>query len=186
MALIILGLEKQVDIQGADTQAEGDSIRVQNPLGKIPTLVTEDGESWYDSRVIVEYLDAHAGGGKIIPKDSKTRLEALRMMALADGGSDASLLMIYEGRYRQPDKHEPKWVALQQGKVDRVLTALESNPPAITNPPHVGQLAVASLLGYQDFRFDGKWRAKYPKLVAWLDSFAAKVPAFEATKAPPQ
>jgi glutathione S-transferase len=183
MALILLGMDKDVDIQGADTNAADDSIRVQNPLGKIPTLVTEDGSSYYDSRVIAEYLDARAGGGKLFPAETKARFEALRLMALADGAADACLLMIYEGRFRDPAKHEPKWMTHQQGKVDRTLAVLEAAPPKITTPPDVGQIAVACLLGYLDFRFEGKWRPSHPALVKWIDEFAARVPAFAATKA---
>lgn len=184
MALIVLGMDKDVDVQGADTSDPSDTLRVQNPLGKIPTLVGEDGTAYYDSRVIVEYLDSRAGGGKLFPADPKARFDALRLLALADGGCDAALLMVYEGRYRDADKHEPKWVALQQGKVDRVLAQLEANPPAISGAPTVGQLAVACLLGYLDFRFAGKWRANHPNLVKWIDDFAAKVPAFNATRPP--
>lgn len=184
MALMILGVDKDVDIQGADTTDPADSLRAQNPLGKIPTLIGEDGTAYYDSRVIAEYLDSRAGGGRIFPTEPKARFDALRLLAMADGGCDAALLMVYEGRYREADKHEPKWVAMQQGKVDRVLATLESAPPPIGNPPTVGQIAVACLLGYLDLRFAGKWRAGHPKMVKWLDEFAAKVPAFDATRPP--
>ena len=48
--------------------------------------------------------------------------------------------------------------------------------------PDVGQITLACALGYGDLRFEGKWRAGHPKLVEWLDEFAAKVPAFEKTR----
>jgi glutathione S-transferase len=47
--------------------------------------------------------------------------------------------------------------------------------------PNVGQIALACALGYRDFRFGGSWRADHPRLVAWLDNFAAHVPAYAAT-----
>jgi glutathione S-transferase len=98
---------------------------------------------------------------------------------------DASVLLVYEGRWRPPERHEPKWIDLQSGKVARALAALEAAPPpAPTAPPDVGQIALACALGYRDFRFPGSWRKDHPRLVAWLGDFAGRVPAFAAT-APP-
>jgi hypothetical protein len=47
--------------------------------------------------------------------------------------------------------------------------------------PDAGHIALACALGYRDFRFGESWRAGHPGLVAWLDDFAARVPAFAAT-----
>ena len=159
-------------------------FRKVNPLGKIPALVLEDGTVLFDSRVILEYLDHRAGGGRIIPTEASTRFAALRLQALADGVMDASVLLVYEGRWRPPERHEPKWVDLQAGKVARGLTALEAAPPPSGATPDIGQIALACALGYRDFRFPGTWRADHPRLVAWLDEFARRVPAFGATKPP--
>ena len=148
-------------------------------------LVLEDGTTLFDSRVILEYLDHRAGGGRIIPKDASARFAALRLQALADGILDASILLVYEGRWRAADRHEPKWVEHQAGKVARGLAALEAAPPALAAIPDVGQITVACVLGYRDFRFGDGWRKDHPRLVAWLDGFAARVPAFAATKPPP-
>jgi glutathione S-transferase len=182
IAIALLGFDKDITVERADTTDPSDSLRKINPLGKIPVLIVEDGSAVYDSRVILEYLDDRAGGGKIVPRQPKERLAALRLQALCDGILDASVLTIYEGRYRKPEMHEPKWLELQAGKVARALGVLEAAPPPIDAIPHVGQIALACVLGYRDFRFGGSWRGEYPGLVAWLDSFAARVPAFAATK----
>ena len=182
LAIAVLGFDNDVKIEAADTTDLNDSVRKQNPLGKIPVLIAEDGVAYYDSRVILDYLDDRAGGGKIVPRDAKARLQALRLQALCDGLLDASILTIYEARWRKPEIHEPKWLEHQAGKVARTLASLEAAPPAIGSPPDVGQITLACALGYRDFRFNGSWRGEHPKLVAWLDSFAAKVPAFTATK----
>jgi glutathione S-transferase len=182
IAIALLGFEKDVTIERTDTTDPSDSLRKINPLGKIPTLVLEDGSAVYDSRVILEYLDDRAGGGKIVPRDSKARLAALRLQALADGILDASILTVYEGRYRKAEMHEPKWLELQAGKVSRGLGVVEAAPPPIDPMPNVGQIALACALGYRDFRFGGSWRGEHPRLVAWLDNFAARVPAFAETK----
>lgn len=156
-------------------------MRQQNPLGKIPALVLDGGEVLFDSRVIVEYLDHLAGGGRIIPGEQKARFAALRLQALADGILDASILQMYEGRWRDPSKHEPKWVEHQAGKVARALAALEAAPPGRDTTPTIGQIAIACALGYRDLRFAGTWRKDHPRLVKFFDDFAAAVPAFAAT-----
>jgi glutathione S-transferase len=182
LAAAVLGLAGEIKIEAADTTDAADSLRRQNPLGKIPTLVIEDGSALFDSRVILEYLDHRAGGGKIIPQDFKARMAVLRLQALADGMTDAQILLIYEGRWRPPEHHVQKWIDYQADKIKRGLAALEADPPSLDPIPNVGQLALACFLGHRDLRFAGDWRAAHPRLVAWLDRFAAKVPAFAATK----
>jgi glutathione S-transferase len=182
LAASVLGLTKELKLEKADTTDAADSLREQNPLGKIPTLVTEDGQTLFDSRVILEYLDHRAGGGKIIPQEPKARFAALRLQALADGMTDAQILIVYEGRWRPVEHHVQKWTDYQADKIKRGLTALEADPPSLDPIPNVGQIALACFLGHRDLRFAGDWRAAHPRLVTWLDRFAAKVPAFAETK----
>lgn len=182
LAASLLGLSGDIRIEAADPNDANDSLRRQNPLGKIPALVLEDGSTLFDSRVILEYLDHRAGGGKIIPAEPKARFAALRMQALADGMTDAQILLVYEGRFRPKEHHVQKWIDYQADKIKRGLTVLEAEPPALDAIPNVGQIALACFLGHRDLRFGGDWRASHPKLVAWLDRFAARVPAFAETK----
>jgi glutathione S-transferase len=183
IAVSLLGFDGDVKIEPADTTDVNDSVRGQNPLGKIPVLIAEDGVAYYDSRVILDYLDDRAGGGKIVPRETKPRLAALRLQALCDGILDASILTIYETRWRKAESHEPKWLEHQAGKVTRALAALEAAPPPLgPGLPNVGQITLACVLGYRDFRFGSGWRSGDPRLVAWLDNFAARVPAYAATK----
>ena len=182
LAIGILGFDNEVTIEKADPTDAGDSLRKQNPLGKIPALVVENGTVLYDSPVILEYLDHRAGGGKIVPAEPDARFAALTLQALCDGILDAGILLVYEGRWRPAEKHEPKWIDHQRGKVQRALDVLEAAPPPLDAIPNVGQITLACALGYGDLRFEGKWRAGHPRLVKWLDEFAARVPAFEKTR----
>ncbi len=186
IAIALLGFESETQIEAADPTNIADTLRRQNPLGKIPALIAEDGNVYYDSRVILEFLDERAGGGRVIPREAQARLAALRLQALADGILDASILTVYEARWRASEHHEQKWLEHQAGKVTRALGALEANPPALDSVsgslPNVGQIALACALGYRDFRFGESWRAEHPRLVGWLNDFAARVPAFAATK----
>jgi glutathione S-transferase len=175
-----LGLMDRIEIVNADTNDPSEKLRQQNPLGKIPTLVLEDGTALYDSRVIVDYLDHMAGGGKLVPAGAE-RFPQLVMQALADGLMDALLLQVYEVRFRPEDRRDQKWLDHQAGKVTRAMATLEANPPDL-GQIRIGEIAVACALGYQDLRFGGTWRAAHPKLVAWLDRFAALVPSFEKTR----
>lgn len=178
----VLGLDGKIEVRETDLNDPADSVRVQNPIGKIPVLILEDGTAYFDSRVIVEYLDYLAGGGRIIPRDARARFDALRLQALCDGILDACILLVYEGRYRPADKHVQGWVDRQSDKVARGLAALEAAPPKLDDPPDVGQIALACVLGYRDLRFDESWRKDHPRLHAWHDAFAASVPAFATTK----
>ena len=179
IAAKMLGLMDRIALVDADPTSPDDSLRKQNPLGKIPTLVLEDGTALYDSRVIVEYLDALAGGGKLIPAGGDARFHELTLQALGDGLMDAALLQVYETRFREKEQFGAKWLDHHAGKVGRALAMLEANPPA--GDVRIGQVTLACALGYLDLRFQGAWRKDHPRLVAWLDAFAAKVPAFDAT-----
>ena len=179
LAADILGLSDAIEVRTTDTNDSRDPNRAHNPTGKIPTLVLEDGAAVFDSRVILDYLDARAGGGKIIPSEPRARVTVLTRAALADGALDACILLIYEKRWREADKHEPKWLAYQAEKVERTVAAFAADPP--TGAIDVAHIGLAALLGYRDLRFGGDWRIAHPGLVGWLDAFSARVPAFART-----
>ncbi|MCA0399426.1 MAG: glutathione S-transferase family protein [Proteobacteria bacterium] len=176
----ITGLLDKIEILAADTMDSNDPLRKDNPLGKIPVLILEDGATLYDSRVIVEYLDHIAGGDKVIPGAWDARLAALKLQALADGITDAAILQLYEGRFRKPDMHEPAWIAHQGGKVERGLSTLEAAPPRASATPDIGTIAVACMLEWYRFRFPGRLD-NYPRLNAFLADFNAAIPAFKET-----
>ena len=182
IAAAVLGLADKIEVRGTDLNDPADAIRVQNPLGKIPALILDDGTVYYDSRVILEMLDHIAGGGRIIPREPAARFAALRLQALCDGILDAGVLIVYEGRYRPAENRLQTWIDRQSGKIARGLAALEAAPPPLDPTPNVGQIALACVLGMLDLRLGGAWRKDHPRLLAWHDAFAAQVPAFAATK----
>jgi len=177
----LLGLADRIELVEADTNSAADSLRTQNPLGKIPALILENGETLFDSRVICEYLDWLAGGGKLFPAPAAKRFETLTRAALADGIIDAAILLVYEQRWREPEIRSEKWREHQSGKIARGLAVFEANTPA-SALMDIATVTLACALGYLDLRFEGDWRKDHPKLVAWLDAFAAAVPAFETTR----
>ncbi|HMB47997.1 MAG TPA: glutathione S-transferase family protein [Afifellaceae bacterium] len=179
IAAQVAGLYDQLEIVNANTNDPDDNLRTQNVLGKIPVLMLDDGTALYDSRVIVEWLDDKSGG-KLLPAGND-RFDALVLQALADGMMDASLLIIYEDRFRPPEMQFQPWIDYQREKVARALNRLEEDPPALGDAPHAGHIALACALGYLDFRFAGEWRTGYPRLVEWLDGFSDAVPAYAKT-----
>ena len=181
MAIDVVGMTDQVKVVSADTNDPADSIRHQNPLGKIPTLILESGDALYDSRVIIDYLNEVEGRATLIPTGSQ-RFDVLRQQALADGLLDAAILQVYERRFRPPEHHVETWLAHQSGKVDRALSyAEEFFITPRQGPPYIGEITLAAALGYLDFRFDGAWRAAYPGLAGWLAGFAQRTPSFANT-----
>jgi glutathione S-transferase len=181
IAAALLGLSDRISVEIADTNDPHERLRTQNPIGKIPTLILENGEALYDSGVIIEFLDALAGGGRLIPEGWE-RFEALRQQALADGLMDAALLQVYEARWRPEDRRDQKWLDHQREKVERALKVAEATLSTPAQSFHIGHIALACALGYLDLRFEGRWRENHPKLVAWLDDFEARVPAFAKTR----
>ena len=182
MVAKILGIYDRLTVEMSNTNDPQDTLRQQNPLGKIPILILEDGRKIFDSRVICEYLDAQVNGITLHPTESDARWEALTLQALGDGIVDASILQVYENRMRPEDKRHDDWLSYQADKVKRSLDQLSQTPPSLEGDLTIGHVAIACALGYLDLRFEGKWRASYPALVAWLDAFRARVPAFDATK----
>jgi glutathione S-transferase len=186
MALGVIGMTDAVQCVNADTLSDTDSLRQQNPLGKIPTLLLDDGEAVYDSAVIIEYLNQLDGRNLLIPAADTAgglaRMRVQRMQALADGLIDACILVVYEARFRPVEHHVQKWLDHQQGKIARSLAVAEVTLSTPTDAvAHIGEITLACALGYMDFRFAGSWRAGHPQLVAWLDHFAAKTPSYAAT-----
>ena len=185
MATYILGFDDQVTPVLTDTLDPNDSICEVNPLGKIPAL-EDNGATYYDSRVIMEYLDAKAGGGKIIPASGAARYEALTRAALMDGILDAAILVIYERRMRPEDKYVESVVERQRGKIIRGLEAIAAKNPSYSNGamPDIGEIGLACVLDYLDFRKQVNWRDHAPSLASWLANFAAAVPGYEDSMPP--
>jgi glutathione S-transferase len=129
----------------------------------------------------MEYVDTLAGGGKIIPTEVEARFDALTEASLADGIMDASILIIYEVRYRPDQTPHEGWLDMQRGKITRALDHFTAHTPSLS-PVTVGAIGLACALGYLDFRKQVDWRASHPKLIAWLDAFRAAVPAYDKTQ----
>lgn len=158
-----------------DTNAEPALLIDNNPLGKIPVLLTDEGESIFDSRAITQYLN-RISGNALFPRNAARRTEAERLEALADGLSDCLLAHVYERRFRPEEKVEQSWLDKQWSKSERALDYLAANPPKLPKKITAGHIALRAALGYLELRFSGKWERKRSKLVRWVKRFDEKFP----------
>ena len=173
------GLDGRID-RVLTIPAKAPDLAKENPLGKVPTLILDDGGTLVDSPVIVEYLDSLHSGEKIVPPAGPARWKALKLEALADGIMDAAVSRI--GEIRRPEQYQwPDWIAKQKTVVARTLDLLEAEAKGFDQKPTIGQLTVAIALDYLDFRFGADdWRKGRPNLTAWHRTFGER-PSLKAT-----
>jgi glutathione S-transferase len=150
------------------------TIIAKNPLGKVPTLLTDDGMALYDSRVICEYLDQLAGGALF--GEGAARWSALTLQALGDGILDGALLARYEDAARPEPLRWSDWRAGQLDKGETSLAHLEAHPDLLAHGRvDIGSIAVACALWYLDLRFgDTDWRARFPSVARWYADFSTR------------
>ncbi|MEY4099956.1 MAG: hypothetical protein RL300_1127 [Pseudomonadota bacterium] len=178
MAIEVLGLSDRVTIEAANVADENDTLRKQNPIGKIPCLVRGDGSAIFDSSVIIEFLQFVAGSERLLPVNGPERFPLQTRARMADGITDAGALVIYEGMWHEPAQVSERWQDYQRGKIHRCLAAFEAAPP---DPKRSDAVAIGLACGLEflDRRQPVEWRSRYPRLVAWFAEFAHNEPAYE-------
>lgn len=174
------GLEARIERVVTDIRAPSADFHRDNPLGKVPTLITEGGETLYDSPVICEYLDSLHDGLPLFPPPGGPRWTALRRQALGDGIADAGVLVRMEA-LRPEAERSPSWIARQTEKVTRGLDALEEEALSFGGACTIGHIAVGCALGFLDFRLpELDWRLGRIELARWAEGFFAR-PSMAAT-----
>jgi glutathione S-transferase len=183
----VLGLADDLTLDKVDWTSPDSAAKLAlNPLAKVPALIA-DGKLIADSRVIVEYFDTLAGGGKIIPNDSETRpetrIDVLSQAALIEGMIDASILIVYETRLRPENMVLESVMERYREKIIRGLVMVGATTKSYDNGamPTIADISLAVLLDYLDFRNVVPWRDHAPHLGDWMASFAATVPGYEET-----
>ncbi len=147
-----------------------------NPLGKVPTLINDEGVALFDSPVICEFLDSIGSAPALFPAAGPARWAALRLQAIGDGILDASQPRRREIALPQ-DEGRVGYIDLQRGKVARAVDVLEKEAASLGALKTVGDIAVVCALGYLDFRFANEpWRPGHPKLEAWYASVVGLPP----------
>ncbi|KXG86359.1 glutathione S-transferase [Agrobacterium bohemicum] len=176
-------LDIDVTSISVDTSAQPATLMDNNPLGKIPVLILDEGGSVYDSVAIMHYLD-RLSGAKLYPKKGEKRTEAEVLEALCDGIMDCLLAIVYERRSRPEDKVHQPWIDKQWSKVVKGLDYLNANLPKTGKKLHGGHFALAAMIGYLDLRFAGEWAGGRKTLADWPETFGKRFKDYAEMKAP--
>ncbi|HUT47989.1 MAG TPA: glutathione S-transferase [Alphaproteobacteria bacterium] len=176
-----LGMIDAIEVVEAHVFDPETPLLAENPMGKVPALIRDDGSVLYDSTVICEWLDAQDGQNRLFPAAGEARIQALRRNALGDGLGQAATWNIRE-RYRPDGERSDGYMAYYERTIDRCLAALEAEDIETAGRRFdIGDVATACAISYLDFRYpDRAWRERFPKLGAWVAQ-TSKRPSMEAT-----
>jgi len=165
--------------EAAPPREPGSPVPQANPLGRVPTLILDDGTAVYDSPVICEYLDALGDRPVLIPRgDPAARMRVRRWEALADGIMDSAVVMRVES-LRPAERQDPATLALHDAAVGRAVAhaarELGAREWCEGGAISLADLALVSALGYLDLRQPGRdWRGLHPGLGAWAARMGAR------------
>lgn len=180
------GLMDQLELLPTTVETVIEDVRGDNPLGQIPTLITDDGTVLYDSFVIMEYLDHRAGCG-LLPPPGPARWLVLRHHALGHGMIDTIHLRFHE-MLRPANQQSRALITKKETEARRTFEALEAEAKSARLSPeaNLGTLTIACALAYAERRWsEGQWPLGRPALAAWYEHFAAR-PSMRDSAAPPE
>jgi glutathione S-transferase len=178
------GLAGRIDCVEAHVFDPATPLLAENPLGKVPALVRDDGSVLYDSTVICQYLDTLHQGARLVPPEGEALWQALRRNALGDGLGQAATWNIRE-RYRPEGERSARYQAYYERTIDRSFAALEGEATAFAAHFGIGEISIACAISYVDLRYpDRGWRKAAPRLGAWYDGVRTR-PSMRATELRP-
>lgn len=175
------GLDKKIEKVFTNPWDPNTDLSKDNPIGKVPALKIDSGDTLFDSPVICEFLDAQHDGKKLFPSSGNTRWTVLKLQALADGILDAAVTTVVEGK-RPAELQSKDWIGRQKKAINRSLDALEQSFSDLNGGQlSIAHIAVGCALGYLDFRHPGdEWRKGRPNLSKWYEKFSMR-PSMQAT-----
>jgi glutathione S-transferase len=175
------GLAQRLEVVHQETSPtrRNEQVYAENPLGKVPVLIRQGLAPIFDSDVICAYLDTLHSGRRLIPQEGEARWQALRLQAVAQGLADAG------GSFRWETVRRPKelqFAPLRDGYAAKLIASYDwlERELDVASPVHVGHIALATCLGWLEFRDLPTFRDHRPRLVAWFDAFDAR-PSMRAT-----
>jgi glutathione S-transferase len=167
---IVRGLDGRIEKHASNPHASPADLVADNPLSKVPCLVTDDGMSLFGSQLICEYLDSLGDRLTLFPPHGAARWRALKFQSLGDGILDAAVPCRGEQGKPQEAARDAQ-IARFKMVMTNAVAVLEMDPPG--KHIDIGSITFACALGYLDFRFAADpWRPAAPKLAAWYEMFA--------------
>jgi glutathione S-transferase len=187
----VVALEKQLNLTLKEmVLADADCpIHLHNPLGKVPTLVLDDNQALYDSRVIVEYLDDLSPTMPLIATDKGLKINIRRWEALADGVCDAAVAVMLEER-KPVEQQSPEFIDKHMRKLMQGFTTMDADlfkkKWCVNETFSLADIALGCTLGYVELRFkhlrwgDNTWQDQFPNLAKHY-GVLIKRPSFKQT-----
>ena len=152
---------------------------VANPIGRIPTLLTDSGIALPESNLICRHLNAKAGGG-LIPRDADPDLPLLRLWALGDGALEAMIARRAETLRTLPERSDD-FIGKQKDRIFRCFDTFDLSLLESSSNLTIAHITVAVACGYMDFRYPSdNWRENRARLAAWYQAFSSR-PSLEKT-----
>ena len=175
------GLAGAIEVihQETSPMVRNDIVFAENPLGKVPVLLRDDGDPLFDSDVICAYLDTLHSGRRLIPEEGESRWKALRMQAVAQGLADSGIALRWEA-VRRPEAL--RYPPLRDGYRQKLVASydwLEANLDGQAEVD-VGHIALATVLSWLHFRGLPDFRSGRSRLAGWMERFE-KRPSMLAT-----
>jgi len=186
MVILEKGLDGQIESLRVDPFSLDKALLCSNPLGKVPTLLRDDGSTMFDSPLLCRYLDSLSTVSRLIPQDSNKKWQVLRWEALADGMTDAAYNIVMERR-RPPTQQSAEWLGRWAADIERALQQMEMRIGEIGRDVTLAHLAAGAAIGYLDLRMPEilyeaacPQPAAYPRLLQWYESFRLR-PSMQST-----
>jgi len=177
------GLDSQVEYILCNQFDDAVELKGYNPLGKIPTLVLDDGRAVYDSPVICEYLDGLNTNGELVPLGRDARLHVNTIQALADGIIDASYNIVMEGR-RDVAVRSASSTVRWEASIKSAVKQAELYIQTLTDKICMAHITLGAALGYLDFRLSLlAWRTGHDDLAMWYEALSQR-PSMVSTRPP--
>lgn len=166
----VVAAEKRIEMEMMEVvlSAPDCPVNQYNPLGKVPVLVLDDGETLFDSRVIADFLDHRTPVAHLIPQEQNLKISVKRWEALADGVCDAAVAAMLESR-KPTELQDAAHISKQMGKVERGLAAMSADLGdgkwCVGESFSLADIALGCVLGYLDLRYCHiNWQDQYPNL----------------------
>jgi glutathione S-transferase len=180
VAAIELGLRDRIEIHPTYWPHEWGSRTIEfdaefiaaNPVGRIPTLVTNDGIAIAESNWICQHLDSLSGKPRLMPASEPARLRCIRLLGIADGALEAMIARRAE-LLRNGRDQSAGYIAKQRDRIGRCIDAIEGEITTLEGLLTLAQITVGIACGYMDFRYPAdNWRSERPRLTGWYETFA--------------
>jgi glutathione S-transferase len=174
-----LGLAGEMEVVSHETSPtrRNETVYAENPLGKVPVLICDDGLKLFDSIVICDYLDTLHHGRRLMPLAGRDRFVALRLQALAQGIIEAGIAVRWDIERRPPALRWPSYAEAQTGKLVAAYDFVEQEAE-LDGPPDIGQIALATALSWIEFRALADFKERRPRLTRWYDAFSRRPSMF--------